>query len=198
MTKSLVIRWRSVAWIAGALVAMISFAILGPLAIQTWRDRPSKPQTPTLQSHFESGELRHADSSKSFESLLPYDSISLERGPCFGPCPIYVMTLYRDGRAILVTDNVLENRKTYQSKIRTEDYARLTQLVIAAKNASHESEYAGQWTDDSTSVIRATTDGQTWQVSDYGMVAPPEVWSLEVILHFYKENMEWSLSATGR
>src|SRR5262245_54478159 len=32
---------------------------------------------------------------------LPYDSISLERTECYGPCPVYRVTLHRNGRAEL-------------------------------------------------------------------------------------------------
>jgi uncharacterized protein DUF6438 len=200
MTKNLVVRWKSIFWIAGTLSLVICGAVFGPLAIQEWRNHSLKKAAaqPTLQSYFESGELRHTGTVKPFESLLPYDSISFERGPCFGPCPVYEMTLYRDGRAALITHPFLEDeRKMYRGKIRPEDYARLTQLVTAARNAAHQTEYAGQWTDDSTSTIRATFNGQTWQVSDYGMVAPPEVWALEMILHMYRDKMEWSPSKTG-
>ena len=149
--------------------------------------------TPTLQSYFESGELKWLDNTKSIEALLPYDSISLERGPCFGPCPVYTVTFYRDGHAVLVTDPLLpDHRKRYTGRIWPEGYARLTQLVTSEKIGAPKGNYAGQWTDDSRSIVRATSDGKTWEASDYGEVSPPELWVLIEILHVVREQVEWS------
>jgi hypothetical protein len=177
-----------------AVVAAIAF---GPLLLPIWRAQlyEHRAGPPELQRLIERDDGPTAKGLGSNARIFPYESISLETGPCFGPCPIYVLTLYRDGRARLVTDGFsAEQRKTYTASISPLDYARVTQLVFLARAAAHEPHYAGNWTDDSEAIIRAESGGRTWQVSDYGGVSPPEVWALIEVLRSFRENIDWQAS----
>ena len=148
-----------------------------------------------MQKYVEQGDFSFVDekSKQSVLQLLPYDSISFERTPCFGQCPVYVVTFYKDGRATLVTENWQDSgKKYYTGKIWIGQYARLTQMVDLAKKSAHKTDYMGQWTDDYTATIRAKSKNQTWTVSDYGRVAPVEVWALEMLLQSFKEQNEWT------
>src|SRR4051794_27643221 len=55
-----------------------------------------------LFSSFASDEER-----KNLRENLPYESITLERTPCFGQCPVYTVTFYRSGKAELYAKNYL-------------------------------------------------------------------------------------------
>jgi hypothetical protein len=132
--------------------------------------------------------------SDVLNTLLPFESISLERTPCLGRCPVYKVTYYRNGTAILETESFeYKQRKTFTGSISESDFARLTQLSISAKKIAQKSSYDGQWTDNSTAIIRTKSAAGEWEVSDNGEVSPPEIWVLAKILHFYKENTEWSV-----
>lgn len=149
----------------------------------------------TLQDLIQSGGLRTEEITQSQkEFLFPFESISLEKTPCFGPCPVYVVTFNRDGSAELTKNNWETNQvKTYAGKLWLLYYARLTQLTLAARKAAHQDRYAGQWTDSSTSIIRVKSKEVDWTVSDYGAVSPVEVWVLAEMLHTYQEQTEWKL-----
>jgi hypothetical protein len=126
-------------------------------------------------------------------STIPYESITIERGPCFGDCPVYEMTLNRDGTALLVTDHLLKDEALrYSAKIDLYDYARLAQMVEIARTAAPRHEYTGQWPDDFGVTITAKSGDNTWQVRDYGQVGPPELWALEELLHGTRARLQWA------
>ncbi len=194
------IRWPFVLLATLAITAISATAIWGPVVVRQYAQE-AKTETeaathPTLQTYAEEGSslLFDEELKQNALSLIPYESISLERTPCFGPCPVYVVTFYKDGHATLFTNNIWNDRgkKYYTGKIWLGDYIRLAQMVTLAKNASTKTEYMAQWTDDYTAVIRATSKDQTWVVSDYGRVAPVEVWALETLLHTFREQNEWT------
>lgn len=176
----------------GLIAAAIVFV---PLLLPVWRAQAYEHRAgpPELQRIIEEG--MHGDEARALAArrdVFPYDSISLDSGACFGPCPVYVMTLYGDGRAHLVTNDVWTKqpgRRTYVGRISTTDYARVTQMVFLARAAARESSYAGNWTDLAEMVVRANGPGVDWKVSDYGGVSPPEVWSLILVLSSFREGI---------
>ena len=48
------------------------------------------------------------------------------------------------------------------------------------------------WTDDYWATITMRGHWDSWQVTDYGEVAPIEVWALERLLHGEYERIEWT------
>lgn len=183
----------------GLIAAAIVFV---PLVLPVWRaqvyeHRAGPPELQRIiEERMNAGE---ASMLMARRDVFPYDSISLDSGACFGPCPVYVMTLYRDGRAHLVTNGAWTKqpgRRTYIGRISPIDYARITQMVFLARAAARESGYAGSWTDDAEMVVRARGPGVDWKVSDYGGVSPPEVWSLILVLSSFREGIEWQEEST--
>ena len=133
-------------------------------------------------------------SADVLNALLPYESISLERTPCFGACPVYKLTFYRNGTAILEVQSLeFKQLKTFSGSISERDFARLTQLVNSAKKASYKTSYEGRWTDDYTAIITAESVDGKWTVSDYGQVSPIEVWALATVMHSFRESIEWNV-----
>ena len=154
------------------------------------------PQAGTAWEDQVQGEItRHIviRDEQKVRSLIPYESITVERGPCFGRCPVYRMTLNRDGTALLVTDHMLPDKALrYSTNVNLKDYARIAQLVEVARNASEKREYIGQWTDDYSVKITANDARGSWSVTDYGQVAPPEVWALEQIMFGMRSSLPWA------
>ncbi len=148
-----------------------------------------------LQEYIELSKVRTEPlPNETLKALLPFDSISLERTPCFGSCPVYKVTFNRNGTANLEVESwEFDQLKTFTGSISESDFARLTQLTISAKKAARKSGYAGQWTDDYTAIISAKSSDGTWSVSDYGEVSPIEVWALARILHDFKERIDWNV-----
>lgn len=197
--KTRSIRWHSVLLLALAVAAISAALVFASVVVgrnaSVAKLGPAKATPrPTLQTYIEGGiQFLDEDEKQNVLRLIPYQSISLEQTPCFGQCPVYVCTLYKDGRATLVTDNLRDNEKKYYiGNISLGDYARLAQMVTLAKGSSTKQNYMAQWTDDSTVIIRAQAKDDTWVVRDYGRVAPVEVWALESQLRAFKERIEWA------
>ncbi|WP_132145325.1 DUF6438 domain-containing protein [Luteibacter rhizovicinus] len=154
-----------------------------------------------LQDHIEAGDLRLGPPNANTKdaALFPLEAVSLERTVCFGNCPIYVMTLRREGRASLITNDIGDNQiKYYEAEISPELFARATQLVQGAMQAAKKQQYAGQWTDDYSAIIRVESASGSWCVSDYGQVAPVQVWALEELLHQFRGKIQWHVSPNPR
>ena len=191
------VRWYLVALWTLLLIAMSAAIFYGPVLAAEWNASrfEHRAGSPKFQAMLESGELRGLDTTDSIRYLLPYESISLETTPCFGNCPVFFVTFHRDGRAELIENHSFKGEeKYYKGRIGPESFVRITQLALLASAVARESDYSGQWTDDTMSTIRATTLGRTWEVSDYGGVSPPEVWVLELVLRDFKSGIEWAPS----
>lgn len=151
----------------------------------------------SLQDHIETGDIRFGQDANILKdtALFPLKSISLERTACLGDCPIYIMTLRRDGHASLVTDDIHDKQiKYYEAEVWPEMFARATQLAQTAMRSAKEQEYAGLWTDDYSAIIRVQSEDGSWCVSDYGQVAPVQVWALEELLHQFRNQIQWKIS----
>lgn len=179
--------------LAAVISLLVAGAILGPLMLHPTSPDPVQPVPTALQTFIESG--YHYDEEKDADrihALLKYDSIFLQRGPCYGDCPIYSVTFHRNGHATLAETNLDDgSERHYTAEIQFYEYARLTQMVDLARKAAHEAEYTALWTDDYEARVRAVSGTDTWTVLDYGQVAPVEVWALETLLHDTKERQDW-------
>ena len=184
--------WSRIARSAAGLAALIALAMMLPLWIhQAQSPNQAVPaHKSTLQERIEAGDLQFPINPKAED--FPYKSISLERGPCFGNCPVYLVTFYPNGTATRVSDYMLpDRRRGFVGEISLLQYARLCQLVDSARKSAGKARYAATHTDDYTATIVAEGADGTWRVSDYGQVAPVQVWVLEQMLHSYQESTEW-------
>ncbi|MGB5850751.1 MAG: DUF6438 domain-containing protein [Rhodanobacter sp.] len=153
---------------------------------------------PDLQGHIEAGDFRFGQMpNPAAKALFPLRSISLERTSCLGACPVYVMTLRRDGPATLVTRDAVNGHAQYfDAAISPELFARATQLAQAAMGTARKQEYAGQWTDDYSAIMRVESDHGSWCVFDYGQVAPVQIWAFESLLHDFRQQIDWQPSSS--
>jgi hypothetical protein len=190
---------RVATYVASILAAAISIGV-APFVLGERPSDPAPAQTPPLQSLLaERGwSFGIDDTAEEDLGLVPFDSLIFERGPCFGDCPVYRMILHKSGRAELTRDHLNSELSTSLSgKISPFHFARLAQLAALAETSATETSYAGQWTDDYTVQIIATGGRGTWEVSDYGQVAPPAVWALEELLHSTYQATTWTQVEAG-
>jgi Domain of unknown function (DUF6438) len=66
---------------------------------------------------------------KLLRTELPYKSISLERTPCYGSCPVYRVTFFRSGRAIYTAEKYLDNLGEFHGEVDIFSYIRLCFLL---------------------------------------------------------------------
>lgn len=74
-------------------------------------------------------------------------SITLRRGPCFGACPIYEVTLAADGAATWYGERFADRLGRHQGQVDVHDFGRLARFMLRAGFLDWEPEYLGSVTD---------------------------------------------------
>jgi len=115
----------------------------------------------------------------------PYDAadvVTLERGACFGACPIYTVTIRGDGSVTYQGQRFVEAMGEQSDRVTPQAFAGIIAKANAARFFDLRPEYRAQITDIPTYVITVTLDGRTHRVVDYGGVSagmPQAVRALE-------------------
>jgi hypothetical protein len=106
-------------------------------------------------------------------SLLdePFDTltISLDRGPCFGFCPDYNVTIRGDGTVVFDGRNFVQTRKTVTASVPVEEVERLVAAFDDADFFGLEEEYAVGATDLPTIITSISIGGRTKRILHYGV-----------------------------
>ena len=74
----------------------------------------------------------------------PSDSVSIERGACFGPCPIYRATVYGDDRLVFEGRKFVRREGSHESKMAAGTFSRLLAIARRHDFASMDT----KWPDD--------------------------------------------------
>jgi hypothetical protein len=131
-------------------------------------------------------------STNEVRALIPFDSITLERGPCAPPCEEMRVTFHRAGPATLETDHFTEAAKrTRTASVQLRDYARLAQFADTVIGSVAAGEYRAPWTHGAPVRITVTGRDGTWSVTDSGKVAPAEAWALEQAIEGLRDAVHW-------
>ena len=187
-------RYRRILVWSAAGVTVAAALILAPLWHPKHIARPIEAPTALVQLRqaLADGEIAFGQ-ARDVVPLIPVEEVSVERTPCFGPCPVYVATFHRDGHATLTRKPMGEEQRAFVGSISQRDFIRLAEMVLAAREAAGaDEEYLARWTDDYTTVVRAHGRDWTWRVADYGRVAPAPVYGLELFLDALYEHTQWA------
>lgn len=115
--------------------------------------------------------------------------ITLERTACFGTCPMYTLTLRRDGTATYVGREYVERKGTYKGKIYGFD--RLAQLVQSRGYFNLKDEYTVNATDLPSAITSVVRSGRRKTIRNYGESGPVELWGIEVAIDGMIANTKW-------
>ena len=126
-------------------------------------------------------------------AAIPINSISLERTPCYGPCPIYTITFNKAGTAELEGKDYVPHKGKWHAKIAVRDFVRLSQLVFTAKFFNLENEYSGGWTDNAITIVTVNMGKVNKRVSDYGNVGPAQLWGIAQAIDSISSGLKWKL-----
>lgn len=133
-----------------------------------------------------------ADSVAAVQGRLPYDSISLRRDPCFGTCPNYQVTFYRDGRARYTGIRFVDRIGTWHGEVSIQDYARLSYLMDHLGFMTMPDSFAATYTDlPGASLSAHRSPGGSKAISDYGYVGPVELWTLREVIDAIAARISW-------
>jgi len=124
--------------------------------------------------------------------------VSFERGPCFGTCPVYFLTVAADGTVAYNGLNFVLTKGDQESALSTEQVAELYQAVLAADFFGLEDRYEVAATDLPSIITTVTMDGQAKTVYHYGLgcgtdldLAPPGLCQVEALLESIAESNGW-------
>src|SRR6266436_260433 len=109
------------------------------------------------------------------EKPIPPDTlITLERTVCFGPCPIYKLTVRADGTVTFEGRENLKVKGTVNDRITSNDVRNLIAAFEAASYFTLNDKYETQkdgcpevWTDNPTAITSIRLNGKTKTISHY-------------------------------
>jgi hypothetical protein len=124
---------------------------------------------------------------------LPFERIELERTACFGACPIYTVTLFRDGKARYHGEGFVKNEGDFTGRIHISQFGRLCFLLERLGFSEFEREYSAPWTCSPTVYLRVWRAGEAEPivVKDYGSYGPIELWRLQQAVGAVAGRIEW-------
>lgn len=123
---------------------------------------------------------------------FPYDSISLERTPCFGGCPVYRLTLSRGGQAELHSSNWRQWQGDYAGKVSVFAYGRLCYVMKEFQFERLAPRYIASWTDASTTIVTAVAGNVTTRVSEYSAIGPIRLWAVQQAIDAVAQDVNWT------
>jgi len=120
--------------------------------------------------------------------------ITLERGPCFGACPVYRLTVYGDGRVIYEGIRFVKIEGTRTTTVSEEKVRQLVGEFYAVDYFSLNDEYThADATDMPSATTSITIGGKTKTVIHYhgDFSAPDELTALEDKIDEIVSTRQW-------
>jgi Domain of unknown function (DUF6438) len=106
--------------------------------------------------------------------------ITLERTACFGTCPIYKVTLRRDGTISYNGRRFVELEGAYEGKVYGFD--RLAQLILSSGYFNLKDNYSINATDLPSTITSVVRSGKRKTITNYGDSGPVELWGIEMAI----------------
>ncbi|HET7011326.1 MAG TPA: DUF6438 domain-containing protein [Anaerolineales bacterium] len=106
---------------------------------------------------------------------MPADfEISVERGPCFGTCPVYTMTVRADGTADYEGIRFVAAEGTRSATLDQAQVERVYDAVVLTDFFALQDRYEAQATDLPSMSITVNMNGQTKTIYHYGLACNTE------------------------
>lgn len=115
---------------------------------------------------------------------------TISKSPCYGKCPVYKMTIYSDGRAVLEGQSNIEFIGTYETTLSKEE---LQAFIDTAKSIDYfglEDKYDSPITDIPSTTTSIVIDGKKKEVyrrADY----PQKILTFEKLFTELLGNKKW-------
>ncbi len=143
-------------------------------------DKPRTIQKSTLIYKFESFVEENTNVKAHSIEKIEYTTTG-----CYGTCPIFRLTIERNGNMIFdakrynTVYNVTEGKKInekemkgiYKSILSESDYSKLSEIINYLDFENLDNDYAVDWTDDQSCNLKITYDnGKVKTINDYGLL----------------------------
>ena len=192
-----------------ARFSMIAAALLSAMSVTGCNPDPPQPQRTSLlprdydptadvpeRYHFlYSGGI--GNEIDNAWRALPFTKIELERTECYGACPSYVVSLSADGTARYKGRKYAARTGAFDGEVEIWDFGQICWMIDKFKILGGHHEYAANWTDSATAIIRVTLreTNETIEISDYGGQGPVELWSLFNAIDAVSNLIEWKATS---
>ncbi|NII11955.1 hypothetical protein HBF24_14885 [Oleiagrimonas sp. C23AA] len=100
--------------------------------------------------------------------------LRIERGPCFGACPEYSVTVLGDGSVTFIGHRHVASMGVHKRQMAPADYARLVKAVDGMDIYALDENYAVKATDQPTSYITVIGPKGAKRIRHYGAGCGPE------------------------
>jgi len=178
-----------------AIAPLLALLAGGPMVLWQGPGTGPPPGVPPEYAFLYDSGMGKNETWEKARHTIPYQSISLLRGGCFGTCPVYSVTLNADGKATYTGKANAPRQGSYAASVYFGDFARLAMFIDQSGFMKLADRYAAPWTDDETVVVSVVLrDGTTKTVSDYGRFGPPDLWILEHAIDGIVDRMKWTPS----
>lgn len=122
-------------------------------------------------------------------------SVSLRRGPCFGSCPVYDVTLRTDGTATWNGERFIDRLGLHQGEVGLDEYDKLTRFIARAGFFDWAPEYVTNVTDLPNYFLTVEADGQAKTVRQYGIDEPADFWVIATLVDRLAESVDWTAAS---
>jgi hypothetical protein len=123
-------------------------------------------------------------------------SITLRRGPCFGTCPVYEVTLTADGTATWNGENFVERMGLHEGQVDLNDFERLSRFIARAGFHDWASEFVANVTDLPDYFLTVVAADQTKTVRQNGVDRPADFWVIAALVDHLAETIIWTAGST--
>ena len=124
-------------------------------------------------------------------------SVKLRRGPCFGTCPMYEVTLRADGTATWDGERFVDRLGLHQGAVDVNDFGRLARFVERADFFSWEAEHLANVTDLPDYFLTVVRGGESKTVRQNGVDEPADFWVIATLVDGLACAIEWTLASDG-
>ncbi len=124
-------------------------------------------------------------------------TIRLSRGPCFGTCPIYQVTLGADGTATWNGERFVKRIGRYRGEAEVNEVARLLAFVERAGFFGWDDEYVSNVTDTPDYILTVESNRGTKSVRQNASEEPPDFWVIAALVDGLAERIDWQPAETS-
>jgi hypothetical protein len=110
------------------------------------------------------------------------DSISLSRGPCYGTCPVYRVTLRSDGTVIWEGERFVQPIGRHVGRVDPAHFEHLARLTESSGFFEWRDEYAEPVTDHPANTIEVHRGNDLKRVVQYATDEPPGFWTIATLI----------------
>lgn len=117
--------------------------------------------------------------------------IGIERGPCFGPCPIYTFIVRSDGSFRYKGDENVKRKGEFTGTVPARYFHQLAQFIRDSDYMELENVYFIGVTDCATTYTMVVMNGKRKVVRNYADAGPTRLWAIEQVIDGLMSKATW-------